>query len=296
MTKRESPLTNKVVRAKSKVRDLALSPDERFVLYGAGKTARLLALANAREAAVVNASGDVYTRGGDFSSAAFSPDSRLAAFSIGRTVYLYNVPDWREQERWEDVPELKCVAFSPDARLLAIGGHTLRLWDFNQSQITTFKVNFIECVAFSPAGCQLLIGCGAALQLWQIEPQRLTREFAGHKGLVNSVAFSPDGLTALSGSQERVIRLWELASGKQLQQFEGHKRGVRSVAFSPDGRYVLSASDDQSVRVWDAQSGRELHRFTGHTDDVCKAVFSPDGSYILSGSNDKTLRLWSLPH
>jgi len=116
----------------------------------------------------------------------------------------------------------------------------------------------------------------------------------GHSGQVASVAFSPDGKAALSGSYDKTLRLWDLATGREIRKFEGHSGGVTSVAFSPDGKAALSGSYDQTLRLWDLVTGREIRKLEGHSGPVFSVAFSPDGKAALSGSDDKTLRLWDL--
>ena len=41
--------------------------------------------------------------------------------------------------------------------------------------------------------------------------------FKGHTSDVGSVAFSPDGKRALSGSHDKSVRLWDLETGKELR-------------------------------------------------------------------------------
>ena len=70
-----------------------------------------------------------------------------------------------------------------------------------------------------------------------------------HSDSVNSVAFSPDGKSILTGSDDNSARLWDL-KGNTIQVFEGHSNTVSSVAFSPDGKSILTGSWDNSARLW----------------------------------------------
>ncbi len=81
----------------------------------------------------------------------------------------------------------------------------------------------------------------------------------GHSDRVNSVAFSPDGRYALTGSMDRTAILWDVASGTALHTLAGHSDRVNSVAFSPDGRYALTGSMDRTAILWDVASGTALH-------------------------------------
>ena len=114
----------------------------------------------------------------------------------------------------------------------------------------------------------------------------------GHTDGVRSVAWSPDGRFALTGSDDYTVRLWEVETGHCLRVLEGHLDGVNSVAWSPDGRRALSGSDDNTVRVWEVESGRTLGVLKGHTNSLWSVTWSPDGRRALSGSDDNTVRVW----
>ncbi|HLF73468.1 MAG TPA: WD40 repeat domain-containing protein, partial [Anaerolineales bacterium] len=111
-----------------------------------------------------------------------------------------------------------------------------------------------------------------------------------HGGVVNHVAFSPDGRYVASGSNDATARVWEAATGKEVARMT-HDDDVFSVDFSSDGQYVVSGSHDATARVWEAATGKEVARKT-HDDIVVSVAFSPDGKYVVSDSEDATARVW----
>lgn len=166
-------------------------------------------------------------------------------------------------------------------------------------------VGLVNASALSPDGRYALSGgCSVVdaqenctegeLILWDVQAESPIGHLDGHSGRVNSVAFAPDGQTALSASSDGSAVLWSVPDGELIRRFEGHTGGINSVAFSPDGRTFVSASDDTTLIQWDVETGAVLQRFEGHTDAVDCVVFSPDGQSILSGSADMTAIQWSV--
>lgn len=122
----------------------------------------------------------------------------------------------------------------------------------------------------------------------------LERRLTGHENWVWSVAVSPNGTWAASGSLDNTVKIWDLESGECQATLKGHRDAVRSVAITPDGKRILSVSDDYSVRVWNKGRRWRAKTLEGHTDVLWSVIALPDNARALSGGKDTTLRLWEL--
>ena len=71
------------------------------------------------------------------------------------------------------------------------------------------------------------------------------RTLSGHDGPVNKLAFTPDGRTLVSASDDKTARVWNVASGELVRKFEGHRDRVYCVAISPDGSLAATGSHDK---------------------------------------------------
>ena len=141
-------------------------------------------------------------------------------------------------------------------------------------------------------GCfLLLLGLGGYIY-WQ--SLRRTSTLTGHFGEVNSLAFSPQGNTFASGSDDKTIKIWHLNNRKEIRTLSGHSNWIYSVAISPDGQTVVSGSKDKTIKVWNLNTGQEIRTLEGHKSFVNSVAISPDGQKIASGSYDTTIKIWNL--
>jgi WD40 repeat protein/tRNA A-37 threonylcarbamoyl transferase component Bud32 len=122
----------------------------------------------------------------------------------------------------------------------------------------------------------------------------LVATLTGHSSSVYSVAFSPDGHTLASGSNDNTIKLWDVQNQRQIATLTGYFNSVYSVAFSPDGRTLASGSADGTIKLWDVQSQGQIATLTGHPNWVKSVAFSPDGRALATGSSDNTIKFWDV--
>src|SRR5262249_33233163 len=70
------------------------------------------------------------------------------------------------------------------------------------------------------------------------------------EGVVNRLAFSPDGRWLGTGGSEGDVRLWEVATCQEVLRLKGHKGWVVDLAFGPDGRTLLTSAEDGQGYLW----------------------------------------------
>lgn len=135
---------------------------------------------------------------------------------------------------------------------------------------------------------------------------QLKLDTGGHLGMINDIAFTPDGRQLVSASDDKTIRVWDLATGKAVRIIRGASEAgdggkIYAMALSPDGKWLAAGgwltgepADRDAVRLFDFASGRLVALLKGHDQPVLGLAFSPDGTALVSGSGDGTAIVWTV--
>ncbi|CAE6503413.1 unnamed protein product, partial [Rhizoctonia solani] len=123
----------------------------------------------------------------------------------------------------------------------------------------------------------------------------------GHTDIVNSVSFSPDGKSVISGSWDQTIGMWNAHSPSHIgNPLRGHSGSIFSVSYSPLGNTIASASYDKTIRLWDVNSCQELGQPIKGNHSFYSIAFSPSAQLIASSYArggfpvQCAVRLWSV--
>jgi WD40 repeat protein len=137
----------------------------------------------------------------------------------------------------------------------------------------------VQAAVFNAPGTRILTAATGGARIFDARSGKLLRSLSPGSP-VDTVAFSPDGTIALTGSSDGRVVLWNTANDVALHTLR-HDGPITAASFSPDGRLVLTASRDQTFGLWDAASGLLVRR-TALGGVVRSAVFSRDGTKILA--------------
>jgi serine/threonine protein kinase/WD40 repeat protein len=119
------------------------------------------------------------------------------------------------------------------------------------------------------------------------------------RGLVWSLAFSPDGKRLAIGQQgidnrRSVLRVWDLAERCDVI-WKTHAAAYRSVAFSPDGRFLAAGTFDGLLTLM-GMEGDFARDQSQHNQGspINAAAFLRDGSTVAAGDWDGAIKFWNV--
>jgi WD40 repeat protein len=270
------------------------SPDGSLLAVTTGKEIRLLSTQTGKE---IRKLKDLK---GTANAIAFSPNSRSLAVVSTRyereylehlikiigisEVKLFDVTTGKVTIRLKEVGAVNSLAFSPDGRVLVVGGvlpeHKgevagMRLYDFQTLKIKDLPTgaNYKEAVdsltvsrdggllAFTsgPATVKLLdTQKGVVTRTWDADSvgeavERPTSRFLLTVTRVLAVAFSADGTTVSGESDHGEIKMWDHRTGEVKLDLNSEREDPLLVATSLDGRSFAEVSHGELL-FWNVTS------------------------------------------
>jgi len=118
-----------------------------------------------------------------------------------------------------------------------------------------------------------------------------------HGGPVRGVAFTPDGASVVSASEDGSVSVWSTASGEERRRMRTWEPAT-SLALSPDGTRLLVGTERFFTARLFGLDGREIARLlpagpaNGPTVAVSEVAFSPDGTRVATRM-DESVDVWS---
>ncbi|NUM36071.1 MAG: protein kinase [Candidatus Brocadiae bacterium] len=328
------PLLQIHVQQETALRDVAYTPDGRFILTAGNKTMQMWdsktgALVRSYDGAApfclvsdgksffcntmhkeiarydLETGQKIYriaTSNHKVESIAFSKESNLLMYgSETGKVVLWNIATQKVQTANAGQFEIRSVAFDQNGVMAAaIDRYKAFVWDLKQKTSKEYHIPFLTeinyglSISFLPGAEHLLLSTGSHGRVWDIKTSREIKRFSGHNQAVTKSILSPNERWILTSSADQTIRLWDMQTQKELRVIKGNRGTVTSIAFSPDSTKAASVSDDNFLCIWDLNPHQERFFLSSMLYQTQSLQVSPNELQLLIADNTGKISLYDI--
>jgi WD40 repeat protein len=199
---------------------------------------------------------------------------------------------------------ISAVAFSPDAKKLAVAGYReVLVWDLEKAALSKRlgsgqSGTQIGALAFLQDAKLLAVGEGTphssgAVRIFDVDSGQQTHAFEEPGDVVYCLALSPDGKLLAGGGADALAHVWSVDEKKLVATLKDHGGYVLGAGFSADGKFLATASADRTARVWDVGTWKSVVTIS-ESQPLDGAAFSADGTLValaVGGPDDRAVRL-----
>jgi WD40 repeat protein len=237
---------------------------------------------------------------------ALSPDGQKIISWRG----LWDIDRGKLETKWTEFKGIfQSVCWNRDGRRVMSGYRDGRAieWDVESGKIVRVietGIKEVNAVIFSPDSTMFATGGGRIypkkeekvefLKIWDAKTGELVTNLKGHTERVSCLAWTLDGKTLISGSNDFSIRMWNTTTSQQITVLTGHTNAVHGISISPNGRILASASWDHTAQLWNLENGQPIGSPLQHADAVNCVSFSIDGKLLATGCMDKNAYSWDI--
>lgn len=170
--------------------------------------------------------------------------------------------------------------------------------DMNLIHSLNISEHKIDAATFNATGDWIALGVSGVGQLlvWEWQSEHYILKQQGHASNMNTLAYSGDGQTIVTGGDDGKLKLWNAGNGFCIVTFSEHSGPITAVEFSQNKKILVSASLDGTVRAFDIVRYRNFRTFTSPRPVQFSCVsIDYSGELVAAGAQDDfEIFLWSM--
>ncbi len=235
---------------------------------------------------------------------AWCPSGRLlAAASAAGEVVLWEPPHPLSTLQESAGQSVDCLAFSSDGGLLAAGGQdgSVKIWrmsadgNLDKSPVLCIEnaPNWVDRLAWSPAGNRLAFGTGRCVQVWDAEGGEVTRLNFEESSALGLAWHPTEPYLAIAG--HRGVKVWNARNWEEEPYRLAIPSASVAIAWSPDGKYLAAGNMDRTIAVleWGNPNPWVMRGFAGKIRFLAWSdKTSSSGAPLLAAASAENISVW----